>query len=257
MKTRLVLLFSVAVLSILAIGVTAAAAKTKPTAGAQAPLLMLYRCATDYSDDELATIQANNEDGYEPDDCPLLAHKLTGPERHTFCQPGDEDWDKIQAKQNLIYQITAAPQPNYPTEPHLDLYEEDGTLIKQNDHYFGNNAEIWWWNTGPDRTVYIRATEARGRADCGNTVYTLSVHSFTENPYPPTAQPTGTVADTPAAPVTDTPTVTTTLTLTVTQTLMPTLALTQTVLPEATSILTPTETLLPDTTPTAVVTPTP
>ncbi|MBI3536052.1 MAG: hypothetical protein HY070_00585, partial [Chloroflexi bacterium] len=40
------------------------------------------RCANDYSDDELADLIAQGEDGYEPDDCPLLANPLTGPMLH-------------------------------------------------------------------------------------------------------------------------------------------------------------------------------
>ncbi|HEX9076611.1 MAG TPA: hypothetical protein VF932_12575, partial [Anaerolineae bacterium] len=126
----------------------------------------LHRCANDYEDQEIADMQANGEDGYEPDDCPLLAHTLTGPMGLNFCQPGDEDWARFKARANMLYQIRAEPSWNYPTEPHLELYD-DGSLIAQNDHYFANNAEVWWWNAGAERMIYIRVTEVRGRADCG------------------------------------------------------------------------------------------
>lgn len=165
----------------------------------------LHRCANDYEDQEIVDMQANGEDGYEPDDCPLLAHTLTGPMGLNFCQPGDEDWARFKARANMLYQIRAEPSWNYPTEPHLELYD-DGSLIAQNDHYFANNAEVWWWNAGAERMVYIRITEVRGRADCGNSAYTLSLHAFTDNPYPQAATPTATVA--PSSTPTDTPTAT-------------------------------------------------
>lgn len=168
---------------------------------------LLHRCENNYSDDELADTIANGEDGYEPDDCPLLAHTLTGPMLLNFCQPGDEDWVKFKAKANNLYQIRAEPQWNYPTEPHLELFEGDGgTLIAQNDQSFGNTAEIWWWNAGTEQIVYVRATELRGRHDCGNGASTLTLHTFTENPYPPaTVQPTSTLTPTPTSPSTVTP----------------------------------------------------
>lgn len=142
---------------------------------------LLRRCENNYSQDEIDALIANGEDTYEPDDCPLLAHTLTGPMLLNFCQPGDEDWVKFRAKANLIYEIGAFAPANYPTEPHLELYD-GGMLIAQNDHYFGNNAEIWWWNTGTERMVYIRATELHGRHACGNSEYTLSLRTFTEKP---------------------------------------------------------------------------
>jgi hypothetical protein len=140
---------------------------------------LLRRCENNYDDDEIAAIIANGDDGYEPDDCPLLAHTLTGPMGLNFCQPGDEDWVLFHARANVVYQIRAATNSNYPTEPHLDLLERDGgSLLAANDHSFGNNAEIWWWNGGGDRIVYIRATEVAGRHDCGNSAYTLTLHAY-------------------------------------------------------------------------------
>ncbi len=166
----------------------------------------LHRCATDYEDEEIAEMQANGEDGYEPDDCPLLAHTLTGPMGLNFCQPGDEDWAKFKALPNLLYQIRAEPSWNYPTEPHLELIQ-DGNVVAQNDHYFGNNAEVWWWNGETERIRYIRMTELRGRADCGNSAYTLSLHLFAENPYPQAVLPPSSTP-VPTATPTQTPTVT-------------------------------------------------
>lgn len=206
---RLRWFFALGVAAILFAGFAASFAEANPLpAGASSPpTKLLRRCENNYSDDELADMIANGEDGYEPDDCPLLAHTLTGPMLLNFCQPGDEDWTKFKARANLIYQIRAEPQWNYPTDPHLDLFDADATtLLAQNDHYFANNAEIWWWNSGVDRTVYLLATEFVGRHDCGNSAYTLTLHAFTENPYPqPTAQPTGTATLTPTLTPTSTP----------------------------------------------------
>lgn len=174
----LVLLIALFALFI-ALAATAAASTTTHSLPARSSLLR--RCENDYSDEELAAIWANGDDGYEPDDCLLLSNTLTGPELHNFCQPGDEDWVTFPAQANQIYQIKAAAQSNYPTEPHLDLID-NGVTIAQNDHYFGNDAEIWWWNDGPTRRVSVRVTELRDRFNCGNSEYTLSLHAFTDKP---------------------------------------------------------------------------
>ena len=83
-------------------------------------------------------------------------------------------------------------------------------VVAQNDHYFNNNAEVWWWNTGGDRWVYVRATELRGRHDCGNNSYTLILHSFPGGSFAPAPSPTPTLPFTPTLIFTDTltPTVT-------------------------------------------------
>ncbi len=164
----------------LALAVTTIAATAPPPSRQVLPTL-LRRCEQNYDEEEIAEMQANGEDGYEPDDCPLLAASLTGPMLHNFCQLGDEDWVKFTVQPGVIYQIKAEAPLNYPTEPHLELFD-NGAVIAQNDHYFGNDAEIWWWNDGPGRTVYVRATELRGRAECGNSEYTLSLHAFTDKP---------------------------------------------------------------------------
>lgn len=211
MKLRWVLFLSTVMALFIAITTTGAAASAKKSnQHAHAHAQLIRRCAKDYSEDEIEEIQSLGEDGYEPDDCPLLAHVLTGPELHNFCQPDDEDWDKFVAKPNLIYEIAASTPSNYPTEPHLELYD-NGVLIAQNDHYFGNNAAMWWWNNGSERIVYIRVTELQGRHECGNNQYTLSLHVFAENPYPqPTSSPTPTptLTTTPLPPDAPVPTAT-------------------------------------------------
>ncbi len=199
MKMRLFILSGVAAIVLIAVLTVSAEAETSIKNSRSAPAVLLRRCEKNYSDDELADLIANGEDGYEPDDCPFLAHTLTGPMGLNFCQPGDEDWVMFKAQSNVIYQIRAEPQGNFPTEPHLDLMEIDGKVIARNDHYFGNNAEIWFWNSSAERFFYIRATELRGRHDCGNSAYTLTLHAFTENPYPPaTVLPTSTQTLTPS-----------------------------------------------------------
>jgi hypothetical protein len=180
MQTRLFIWLSLA--AALAIALTAlGVAANVTTMTAQAAPKLLRRCENNYSQDEIDEMIANGEDGYEPDDCALLAPTLTGPMLHNFCQPGDEDWVKFTARANTIYQLRAAAPSNYPTEPHLDLID-DGTVVAQNDHYFGSDAEIWWWNAGAERTVYVRVTELRGRAECGNSEYTLSLKAFKDKP---------------------------------------------------------------------------
>lgn len=229
MKTRwFVVIGAMAVLSIL-LTTTLASANTTTTTTQSIPR-MLYRCDTNYSDEELAAIQENGDDGYEPDDCPLLAHVITGPMLLNFCQPGDEDWVKFKAEPNTIYQLRAEPPSNYPTEPHLELYI-DNNLVAQNDHYFNSNAEIWWWNSDTERFIYARVTELRGRHDCGNSSYTLSLHAFPGNSYTPPAS---------------TPTLIPSPTLTLTNTITPTATLT----PTDPFILTSTDTLTPTVTPT-------
>ncbi len=121
------------------------------------------------------------EDAYEPDDTPALAHALTTPQLHNFSSPADQDWVFFSVKSNWVYHIRAAPPANYPTEPHLALYV-NGNEVAANDHYFGNSAEIWWWNTLGDQTAYVRVTELQGRADCGNSQYTLSVEGMKDKP---------------------------------------------------------------------------
>jgi len=139
------------------------------------------RCANDYSDEEISAIR-DVEDGYEPDDCMLLASPLTGPELHFFCALDDEDWANFTAESNRIYEISATPRWNYPTQPRLELIEADGARIAQNDHYFGNAAAIWFWNSGAARTVYVRVTEMNNRAECGNDEYTLRLRMFFDRP---------------------------------------------------------------------------
>lgn len=219
MKTRWFILIGAMMVLLVWLTATLASANTTTTTMHPFPRA-LYRCENNFSDEELADIQANGDDGYEPDDCPLLAHVLTGPMLLNFCQPGDEDWVKFKAQPNIIYQIRAETSWNYPTEPHMELYV-DNVLTGQNDHYFNNNAEIWWWNSDTDRTVYVRMTELGGRHDCGNSAYTLSLHAFTDNPYP-------------SAPATPTLVITSTSTITSTLILTPTLVPTDTLIPTVT-----------------------
>lgn len=224
MKVRWFLLLGI--IGVLSIMLTVTIASANSThSSTQSTSHLLRRCENNYDDEELADMQSNGEDGYEPDDCPLLAHVLTGPMLLNFCQPGDEDWVKFKAKLDTVYQIRAEPPWNYPTEPHLDLYADD-ILTAQNDHYFNNNAEIWWWNTGGERWVYLRATEVGGRHDCGNSAYTLTLHAFQGNSFAP-APATPTMIPTPMAIFTPT----TTLTETITPTIIPTETLTPTVTP--------------------------
>ncbi|MBI3913648.1 MAG: hypothetical protein HY327_05615 [Chloroflexi bacterium] len=158
----------------------ASASTLKPT-HPQTLTLDTRRCANDYSDEEIIAIR-DAEDGYEPDDCMMLASPLTGPELHFFCASDDEDWAKFTAQPNLIYEISATPRFNYPTAPRLELIEADGARIAQNDHYFGNDAAIWFWDAGAARTVYLRVTEMNYRAECGNDEYTLRLRVFYEKP---------------------------------------------------------------------------
>jgi hypothetical protein len=178
----------------------------------------LRRCENNYDDDELAAMREDGEDAYEPDDCPLLAHVLTGPMLLNFCQPGDADWVKFKAEPNLLYQLRASPPWNYPTEPRLELYV-DGVLVAANDHYFDRDAEIWWWNSFATRMVDVRIFEFAGRHDCGNSAYTLTLNSFSDNPYPTTPVPTST--PTPTATLTATTTITATATAISTETPAP------------------------------------
>lgn len=158
-------------LSVMFIGTVIASAQTAP-----APT-QLRRCENNYDQEEIDAMQADGEDGYEPDDCPMLAHTLTGPMRLNFCQLGDEDWVKFKAKPNMLYQIQAQPDWNFPTEPRLELLD-DGQVIAQNDHYFLNFAEVWYWNGDSPRVLYLRIYELAGRAECGNSAYTLWLHEF-------------------------------------------------------------------------------
>ena len=179
MKLRIFFWLAIPALALLILTANSAQARTAVPPSGAAPAHLLRRCENNYDDDELAAIIANGDDGYEPDDCPLLAHTLTGPMGFNFCQPGDEDWILFHARANVVYQIRVEPNSNYPTEPHLDLFEADAsTLLAANDHSFGNEAEIWWWNSGGDRTVYVRITELGGRHDCGNSAYTLTLHQY-------------------------------------------------------------------------------
>ncbi len=110
--------------------------------------------------------------------------------------------------------VKAAPPSNYPTEPHIDLYL-NSTLMAQNDHYFGNIAEVWFHNNGPDAIYYARITELRGRAGCRAPEYTLSVELIQGPPAPPGAFPqpqtnpqnpaAGSPVSAPLAPRTPTP----------------------------------------------------
>ncbi|MBI4790978.1 MAG: hypothetical protein HY782_28445 [Chloroflexi bacterium] len=159
-------------------GVTASSVQPPASSDAASPI---RRCANDYAEEEIAEMVANGEDSYEPDDCLLLAHPLTGPMLFNFCQLGDEDWAKFPVRSGVIYQINTTTPSNYPTEPKLELYD-DGRLIALNDHYFGKDAELWFWNDGPDRTLHVRASELRGRAECGNSEYTLWLKAYGERP---------------------------------------------------------------------------
>ena len=121
------------------------------------------------------------EDAYEPDDSPERAHTITTPQWHNFCTPTDQDWVKFTARGGWVYHIKADTPSNFPTEPRIELYV-NGNLVAANDHYFGNIAEIWWWNNSGDQTAYVRVTELRGRAEGGNSQYTISVEEFKDKP---------------------------------------------------------------------------
>ncbi|MBI4787608.1 MAG: hypothetical protein HY782_11240 [Chloroflexi bacterium] len=121
------------------------------------------------------------DDAYEPDDSADLAHTITTPQWHNFCVPTDQDWVKFKARAGWVYHIKADTPTNFPTEPRIELYV-NGNLIAANDHYFGNIAEIWWWNNIGDVTGYVRVTELKGRAEGGNSQYTLSLEEFKDKP---------------------------------------------------------------------------
>lgn len=121
------------------------------------------------------------EDAYEPDNTIWQAHTITGPELHNFHSPTDEDWVKFLATSDWVYWIKAEADKNMPTAPRLELYV-DGIRVASKDHASGNNAELWWWNNGPDRTAFVRVTEVNGRGDCGNSQYTLAVRGYQQKP---------------------------------------------------------------------------
>ncbi len=115
-------------------------------------------------------------DTYQPDDQMTLAHVVSGPEYHVFILPfstDDHHWAKFDAQAGYVYQIDAAPGAS-PAVPVLHLYDEGGNLLAANDHYFANDAEIWWWNNGADQTLYVETTEARELVGCDFN-YTFSV----------------------------------------------------------------------------------
>ena len=218
---------------LLVLGASALVATTTAAANSATPnttittAKLLRRCEFNYEEEEIQAMRDDGEDMYEPDDCPPMSHILTGPMTFNFCQGGDEDWIRFKARAGIIYQIRATPRWNYPTEPHLDLYDPDTNLVMQNDHYFDRNAELWFWNTGGDRWIYLRATELRGRHDCGNDAYTVTLNSFTENPYP-NAMVTPTITITPTATITPTISLTPTTAIPLTDTLMITATVTAT-----------------------------
>jgi hypothetical protein len=103
-------------------------------------------------------------------------------------------------------------------------------LVAANDHYFNNEAEVWWWNSATARVVYLRIFEFAGRHDCGNNAYTLTLNSFSDNPYPKTPVPTiipmstSTITTTATVTMTNTVPLTTTATITATNPVSPTLS---------------------------------
>lgn len=115
-------------------------------------------------------------DGYEPDDIKANASSTTGPEGHTFYSEKhgwDQDWSKVTALANWTYQIRArSNQPFDITHPVLRLYDTDGNLLAENEmDKWGRGAEIWWWNSGAEQTIYIQITEKNGNYGCRH--YTL------------------------------------------------------------------------------------
>ena len=109
-------------------------------------------------------------DDNESDNTLAQAQEITGVQAHTFFNPPegyDQDWAKFSAKEGWVYQIRAQ-MPNYflPIDPSLRVYTADGTLIAENDDYFRQDAEVWWWNEGPEQTIYIQAFEAQTVESC-------------------------------------------------------------------------------------------
>jgi hypothetical protein len=116
-------------------------------------------------------------DSYEPNNQHQLAKELTGPELHNFyTQPGvaDEDWTWFNARANYVYRIAGRANEVLPTVPHLRLYRSDGLKVAENERYFVKDAEIWWWNDGPDQKMYIQATDGLSSFGCG-VYYTLEL----------------------------------------------------------------------------------
>jgi hypothetical protein len=105
-------------------------------------------------------------DGHEPNDDITQATEVTGPERHLFTKQGDVDWTKFRARADWVYQIRAGAGV-FVTDPYLRLFDASGTQLAENDNYWGKDAEIWWWNSGSDRMVYVEASEANGKDGCG------------------------------------------------------------------------------------------
>lgn len=117
-------------------------------------------------------------DGYEEDNSKTTANSLTGPEAHTFYSQKrgwDQDWSKFTAKANWIYQIRArSNQPFGITHPLMRVYDENGRLLAENDmDKWGHGAEVWWWNSGVQATVYIQMTEKDGQYGCRHYTLTL------------------------------------------------------------------------------------
>jgi hypothetical protein len=117
-------------------------------------------------------------DGHEPDNSMRQARAITGPEVRTFLSENeyiDEDWVRFEARADWVYQITAYSGPPWTVaDPYLRLYDAGSTFIAENDNYlWSNGAEIWWWNNGPNQTMYVQASEATNNFGC--LYYTLRV----------------------------------------------------------------------------------
>lgn len=128
-------------------------------------------------------------DGYEGpagDDTPETANSITGPEAHTFYnrkRDWDRDWGTFTAKAGHVYQIQArSSQPFGITHPVLYLYDAAGTLLDQNEmDKWGRGAELWWWNDGTDKELYLLAEEKNGQYGCRH--YTVTITTWSHDEY--------------------------------------------------------------------------
>lgn len=77
---------------------------------------------------------APQSDSYEPDNTMANASEIiiNTPQVHTFTDDDDEDWVYFTVSQNTRYTITAVgDDPNLDT--YIELYDEDGDLLDEND----------------------------------------------------------------------------------------------------------------------------
>jgi len=126
------------------------------------------------------SLQASSADAHEPNDTLAQATPITADgtfQEHTFYPAGDIDWVTFQAVAGKTYVIETFKSGTDTADTRLELFDEDGRLLKANDNKDWSRGDRYSrirWTATQNGPMAVRATYYEGNSSA-TPAYRISV----------------------------------------------------------------------------------